>query len=552
MKRTAIFLVAAAMLSQVCYADSIDSVEYDRASQKIKVCGSYDDVNMFRPMFVMKVNDGDGALKLMTQYENAEVEGKFSFEIPVTGETGEYTVTVNSNAFAKALSTKFNYYSAAELAGIIAELNDNKITFSEFEEKILAHSAELGIDEELNKKLSAPGTVYLNMYGDRPFADIGAFLNSYYKNAVSLLVYEGGDLKYNVQMMDAHKAELGITDEAAYGDYSAMSSEEKETVAAKLAGMSEKNDFEKSFNEAVVLALVKNSNSYGETGKAIKKYESIVKSDDISSYFSKTDTEAIDLALTGNDYSSIKDLRDAIEQNLGGSSGGGSTGGNSSSTGGTSGGSSGGGSYSGIAAPSGNNGSYSGGAEISTVYTDIENVEWAKNAIYALSESGILNGVGEGLFAPNQNVKREEFVKILVEAFKIDAAAAPNVGFSDVTAGAWYEKYINAGVMTGAINGVGDNRFGVGQTITRQDMAVMAYRFARYAGVELENSADIGNFSDRGAIASYAAEAISALYSEGIVTGMSDSGFAPLSTATRAQAAVMVHRLLQFTEGGHK
>lgn len=551
MKRTAIFLVAAAMLSQVCYADSIDSVEYDRASQTIKVCGSYDDVNMFRPMFVMKVNDGNGALNLMTQYENAEVEGKFSFEIPVTGETGEYTVTVNSNAFAKALGTKFNYYSAAELAGIIAELNDKKITLSEFEEKIIEHSAELGIDEELNKKLSAPGAVYSNMYGDRTFADIGAFLNSYYKNAVSILVYEGGNTKYSVQMMEAHKAELGITDEAAYEDYSAMSSEEKEIVAAKIAGMSEKNDFEKSFNEAVVLALVKNSNSYGETGKILKKYESIVKSDDISSYFSKTDTEAIDLALTGNDYSSIKDLQDAIEQNLGGSSGGGSTGGNSSSSGGNS-GSSGGGSYSGIAAPSGNNGSYSGGAEISAVYTDIEDVEWAKNAIYALSESGILNGVGEGLFAPNQNVKREEFVKILVEAFKIDASAALNVGFSDVTAGAWYEKYINAGVMTGAINGVGDNRFGVGQTITRQDMAVMAYRFARYAGVEFENGADIGNFSDRGAIASYAAEAISALYSEGIVTGMSDSKFAPLSTATRAQAAVMVHRLLQFTEGGHK
>ena len=156
------------------------------------------------------------------------------------------------------------------------------------------------------------------------------------------------------------------------------------------------------------------------------------------------------------------------------------------------------------------------------------------------------------MFAPNNSVKREEFVKILVEAFNVNTYVNANVNFSDVQQGAWYEKYINAGVYTKAINGIGNNMFGIGRTISRQDMAVMAYRFACSSGYKFKNNASIDNFSDRAAIGDYAKEAISALYSESIITGMSDSTFEPDATATRAQAAVMVYRLLQFTEGGQK
>lgn len=541
MKKTAIFLIAAALFTQTCYADSIDSVKYDRVSQKIKVTGSYDDINIFRPMFVMKVEDGEGKLNLMTQYENAETEGKFSFEMPVEGESGEYTVTVNSNALKKALSVDFDYYSSNDIAEIIKVLN-KQTEEEEFKKKINENFSALGINSELNEKLSNAGTVYSDMYKEAPFDDIEKFLNSYYKNAVSLLIYENKDSKYSVQMLDEHEKEAGITDEAAYEDYKNMTSAEKETVVSKIAGLKEEDDFEKSFNEAVVLALVKNSNSYGETGNILKKYKDIVYRNDISSYFSKTDPQAINLALTGNDYKNIKEMQDVIlsklktpSQNGGNGSSGGSSGGSSS----------------GIPAPSGN-GNISGTTQTNTVYTDIDDVEWAKNAIYALSEKGILNGVGEGLFAPNENVKREEFVKILVEAFNIDTNVAADVKFADVEAGAWYEKYINAGVKTGAVKGIGNNMFGVGMTITRQDMAVMAYRFAKSAGTEFNNSSNIDNFSDRAAIADYAEQAISALCSEAVLTGMSDSRFEPQSTATRAQAAVMVYRLLQFTEGGQK
>ena len=257
------------------------------------------------------------------------------------------------------------------------------------------------------------------------------------------------------------------------------------------------------------------------------------------------DTSKIDLELVGQNYNSISELQKDIYKKLDEKKGNNSSGGGGSS--GISGNKSGGG----IAIMPSNQLPANNG-EKNILYSDIENVEWAENAIYALSEKGILNGMGEGLFMPENNVKREEFVKILVTAFDVEINDVQGSKFSDVLPGAWYEEYINAAVNTKVINGIGNSMFGIGQSITRQDLAVMAYRFAIYAGCEFENSASIDSFVDRNAISDYAKDAVGALYSEGIIKGMEDSRFEPLKTATRAQTAVMVYRLIEFVEGGNK
>lgn len=548
MKKTAIFLIVAALMSQTCYADSIDIVEYDRLSQKVKVTGSYSNVDIFKPMFVMKINDGNNKLNLMTQCDKVESEGKFSFEIPLDGETGEYTIVVNSNAFDNALTKRFDYYSSEDIQKVIDKIDSDEVdTLSKFTAVIndTDNFPALGLDKGLNDTLSDTADIYKNMFAAKPFKSYESFLTEYYKNAVEMLVYENKNPKYSVAMLEKHEKETGITDETSYEDYTLMTASEKQLLVSKIAGLKEENDFEKSFNEAVVLTKVKTANTHGDTGAMLMKYKDIVYRDDISAYFSSNNTQAVNLFLTGNDYKSITELQDAILTKL-------KSGGKGSGTSSSSSSSSGGSSYTGIPAPSANNNASVGSIESKTVYCDIDDVEWAKNAIYALSDKGILNGVGEGMFAPNNSVKREEFVKILVEAFNVNTDVNANVNFSDVQKGAWYEKYINAGVNTKVINGIGNNMFGIGRTITRQDMAVMAYRFACSVGYEFKNSASIDNFSDRAVIGDYAKEAISALYSESIITGMSNSTFEPNATATRAQAAVMVYRLLQFTEGGQK
>ena len=176
------------------------------------------------------------------------------------------------------------------------------------------------------------------------------------------------------------------------------------------------------------------------------------------------------------------------------------------------------------------------------LFTDIDNVAWAKDAIIALAEKGIVNGVGDKTFAPNANVTREQFAKIVVAAFAPDATEA-DVDFTDVEYGAWYESYIKKAYAEGIIKGMGDNTFGVGKNVTRQDMCVMIYNGAKAAGVEFTTDAE--SFADDDQIADYAKEAVYALKNAGAVSGMTETEFSPQAGATRAQAAKIIYSLIK-------
>lgn len=172
----------------------------------------------------------------------------------------------------------------------------------------------------------------------------------------------------------------------------------------------------------------------------------------------------------------------------------------------------------------------------------MDSVDWAKDAILALAEKEIVNGVGDKTFAPNANVTREQFAKIVVGAFTPDAEEQ-DIEFSDVASGAWYESYIKKAYSEGIIKGMGDGNFGVGINVTRQDMCVMIYNAAKAAGMEF--STDAKEFADDDKIADYAKEAVYALKNAGAVSGMTATEFAPLGGATRAQAAKIIYSLVK-------
>lgn len=167
-------------------------------------------------------------------------------------------------------------------------------------------------------------------------------------------------------------------------------------------------------------------------------------------------------------------------------------------------------------------------------FTDIGDVAWASEAISALSNLGIINGMGDGLFSPQLTVTREQFAKMIVGVmgYNVDQAASTN--FSDAN-GAWYTPYIAAAVNNGIITGRDNGTFGVGENITRQDMAVIIYRALGLS------DADIHEFTDSAQISDYAVSAVSALYNMGIISGYTDGSFAPKDNATRAEAAKMLY-----------
>ena len=178
----------------------------------------------------------------------------------------------------------------------------------------------------------------------------------------------------------------------------------------------------------------------------------------------------------------------------------------------------------------------------SPIFSDISNYSWAQEAITALHSAGVISGYGNGSFAPQNNIKREEFVTIVVSAFYKDADMG-TYSFADVSEDAWYYKNIAIAAGKGIVSGMGANSFGVGRNITREDMAVILYRIA---GDKLGKPENYDAFSDDGNIADYAKEAVYALRAAGVINGVSTSEFAPKKNATRAETAVMVYRFLSI------
>lgn len=175
------------------------------------------------------------------------------------------------------------------------------------------------------------------------------------------------------------------------------------------------------------------------------------------------------------------------------------------------------------------------------LFNDLDNVSWAKDAISALANKGVVSGVGDGRFAPNDPVTREQFVKMVINAAGIAAIDEDNA-FHDVGNDMWYSKYITAAVKNGIVFGISDDIFGVGQTLTREDMVVLVVRAANAVGRNITPTGDGVLFDDEADISDYAKSAVDLLCRAGVINGMGDGRFAPKQTCTRAEAAKIVYK----------
>ena len=176
------------------------------------------------------------------------------------------------------------------------------------------------------------------------------------------------------------------------------------------------------------------------------------------------------------------------------------------------------------------------------VFNDLSEYKWAQTAILNLYNKGVISGVGGNMFEPGRGIKREEFLKLVCEAFGFKTQNGA-VEFEDVAEGEWYASYIKTAVNMGIVNGISEKHFGIGNLITREDMAVMIFRALSASRNDISSGKK--SFSDAGEISPYALEAVETLGSLGIVSGMGDGAFAPKNNATRAEAAVIINRCLQ-------
>lgn len=178
------------------------------------------------------------------------------------------------------------------------------------------------------------------------------------------------------------------------------------------------------------------------------------------------------------------------------------------------------------------------------VFEDLDSVPWAKDSIQMLYNNGAINGKTATEFKPNDMITREEFVAILVRAFKLTGNAT--VTFKDVDNNAWYYEYIKVAVNNGIITGESEDYFGVGKEITREQIATIVYRFLSKQG--LDDVGDKIEFVDAQDISEYAKEAVSMLAKNQIINGYGDNTFRAKNNATRAEATVILARIYEMLE----
>lgn len=177
-----------------------------------------------------------------------------------------------------------------------------------------------------------------------------------------------------------------------------------------------------------------------------------------------------------------------------------------------------------------------------TKFADIANYAWAQDAISALSEKGIIKGVSDSQFAPANNIKRADYMLLLVRMLGLEAEVTEN--FADVSKDSYYYEALGVAKKLGLSTGVGDNKFNPEASITRQDMFVLAYRILEMQNVEMDSADDtaINAFKDYSNISDYAKDALAKLVKNELVKG-SDNSINPIGNATRAETAVFIYRL---------
>ncbi len=178
-------------------------------------------------------------------------------------------------------------------------------------------------------------------------------------------------------------------------------------------------------------------------------------------------------------------------------------------------------------------------------FTDLDETPWAETAVLYLAECGAINGVDDDKFAPLAYVTRGQFAKMLIGALGLLQSDA-QADFADVAPDDEFFPYIASAQQLGIVNGLGNGTFGPNDEITREDLGVMMVRAAAAAKIELPAQIEEETFSDDGMIADYAKEAISSLQRAGIMNGIGNGMFAPKDSANRAMAAKVIYELMNL------
>lgn len=171
---------------------------------------------------------------------------------------------------------------------------------------------------------------------------------------------------------------------------------------------------------------------------------------------------------------------------------------------------------------------------------------WAKEDIELLATKGIINGLENGLFAPEKDITRAEFTALLARALDLPKATEQE-NFTDVRPTDWYVSELQSAVEAGLINGYEDNTFKPSMYITREQMAALmgrAYKIMEKQAPTVDVDQVLAKYSDRQLISAWSRADVALAIQLGVIQGNNANELQPKESATRAETAVMLKRLL--------
>lgn len=188
--------------------------------------------------------------------------------------------------------------------------------------------------------------------------------------------------------------------------------------------------------------------------------------------------------------------------------------------------------------PDNTNGSQQG------VFTDVAANSWYAQAVDYVTKSRLMSGTSTGVFSPDSVMTRAMLVTVLWRA-EGQTSASSSTSFTDVSSDSWYSSAVAWAVENGIVNGTSDTTFSPDKSVTRQEIAAILQRYAKYKSADITQKADLITYTDSASVASWASDAMAWAVNKGIITGATATTLAPSANATRAQVATMLMRYMQ-------
>jgi len=555
-ERIALIFSALVLLSTSAMGADIHDVQYDLETSTVTISGKTENKSETVTLEILQpgieVEDLNNIeISNINQYiyrvdeTEPNADGTFKFEFGMKANTGDYITRI----YGQPEDNVLLYVSYTEYIDAFDSINSETTTQPEQIVDIidtkgnllgLVNSYYTNFDD--NEKLKVASKILKDRNSqtepDKKFKDSKSLIRSY--NIATVLEAMRSTENVDFEILENNKELLGIVDCSAYKVYESFSESEKSSLVQVLKGIeyTDVDKFIEAFIEKTVFIKIKNTENYKDLYDILKDNNDVLGLNmDTFERLSEYNQSVVLRKITGNSYSDTEGLKKAFNGAI-----------SSLNQSNTSGGSGGGGSSSGShkQGPTIKESPIINTTEKSKPFDDLSNVAWAEESIMSLFEKGIVSGKEQGKFYPMDFVKREEFVKMLISGLNIDTSTETN-NFKDVDINMWYAPYVLEANKKELVNGIDDNKFGVGLNITRQDIVTILYRTSQMLRIEFPSDMN-KEFVDRDEISEYAKKAVESLSSCGIINGNEYGEFLPQNNATRAEAAKILEGFLKFID----